>query len=102
MSNYSLTSGPFTAEIAVANGKILDRSVDLNLTLDDFQKVSDQVPLLADLKPSGKYVMEDIHKVRILFSCRCLSYKIVSLGALMVHCSMHKYNNFTIVLLDKR
>lgn len=39
------------------------RSVDLNLTLDDFQKVSDRVPLLADLKPSGKYVMEDIHKI---------------------------------------
>ncbi|KAI8537917.1 hypothetical protein RHMOL_Rhmol09G0061400 [Rhododendron molle] len=39
------------------------RSVDLVLTLDDFQKVSDRVPLLADLKPSGKYVMEDIHKI---------------------------------------
>ncbi|CAK9318838.1 unnamed protein product [Citrullus colocynthis] len=39
------------------------RSVGLDLTLDDFQKVSDQVPLLADLKPSGKYVMEDIHKI---------------------------------------
>ena len=41
------------------------RSVGLELTLDDFQKVSDAVPFLADLKPSGKYVMEDIHKVRI-------------------------------------
>lgn len=40
------------------------RSVGLELTLDDFQKVSDAVPFLADLKPSGKYVMEDIHKVR--------------------------------------
>lgn len=39
------------------------RSVGINLTLDDFQKVSDRVPFLADLKPSGKYVMEDIHKV---------------------------------------
>ncbi|PWA65364.1 dihydroxy-acid dehydratase [Artemisia annua] len=39
------------------------RSVGLNLTLDDFQKVSDAVPFLADLKPSGKYVMEDIHKI---------------------------------------
>lgn len=39
------------------------RSVGLQLTLDDFQKVSDEVPLLADLKPSGKYVMEDLHKV---------------------------------------
>ncbi|XP_068638095.1 dihydroxy-acid dehydratase, chloroplastic [Aristolochia californica] len=39
------------------------RSAGLDLTLDDFQKVSDEVPLLADLKPSGKYVMEDIHKI---------------------------------------
>ncbi|KAL9271683.1 Dihydroxy-acid dehydratase, chloroplastic-like protein [Drosera capensis] len=39
------------------------RSVGLQLTLDDFQKVSDEVPLLSDLKPSGKYVMEDIHKI---------------------------------------
>ncbi|CAI9117869.1 OLC1v1019357C2 [Oldenlandia corymbosa var. corymbosa] len=39
------------------------RSVGLHLTLDDFQKVSDQVPFLADLKPSGKYVMEDVHKI---------------------------------------
>ncbi|RLN03581.1 hypothetical protein C2845_PM13G25940 [Panicum miliaceum] len=38
-------------------------SVGLHLTLDDFQKVSDQVPFLADLKPSGKYVMEDLHKI---------------------------------------
>ena len=42
------------------------RSVGLQLTLDDFQKVSDKVPFLADLKPSGKYVMEDVHRVCIL------------------------------------
>ncbi|KAL5725350.1 dihydroxy-acid dehydratase [Ranunculus cassubicifolius] len=39
------------------------RSAGLELTLDDFQKVSDEVPFLADLKPSGKYVMEDVHKI---------------------------------------
>lgn len=39
------------------------RSVGLDLTLDHFQKVSDEVPFLADLKPSGKYVMEDVHKI---------------------------------------
>nr|QBI59934.1 dihydroxy-acid dehydratase [Hevea brasiliensis]QBI59935.1 dihydroxy-acid dehydratase [Hevea brasiliensis] len=39
------------------------RSVGLELTLEDFQKVSDEVPFLADLKPSGKYVMEDVHKI---------------------------------------
>lgn len=39
------------------------RSVDVPLTIDDFQKVSDRVPFLADLKPSGKYVQEDLHNV---------------------------------------
>ena len=39
------------------------RAVDVHLTLDDFQKTSDRVPFLADLKPSGKYVMEDLHNV---------------------------------------
>lgn len=39
------------------------RSVGVDLTLDDFQEVSDKVPFIADLKPSGKYVMEDLHKV---------------------------------------
>ncbi len=37
------------------------RSVDVDLGIDDFQSVSDRVPFLADLKPSGKYVMEDLH-----------------------------------------
>ncbi len=39
------------------------RAVDVSLTLDDFQAVSDRIPFLADLKPSGKYVMEDLHNV---------------------------------------
>ncbi len=38
----------------------ISRSVGVNLTIDDFQAVSDRVPLLADLKPSGQYVMEDL------------------------------------------
>lgn len=37
------------------------RAVDINLTIDDFQAVSDRTPFLADLKPSGRYVMEDLH-----------------------------------------
>lgn len=36
------------------------KSVGVRLTLDDFQKISDKTPYLADLKPSGKYVMEDL------------------------------------------
>lgn len=37
------------------------RSVDINLSLKDFQGLSDRTPFLADLKPSGKYLMEDLH-----------------------------------------
>ncbi len=39
------------------------RAVDVKLTIDDFQTVSDRVPFLADLKPSGRYVMEDVHRI---------------------------------------
>ncbi|KAH9936382.1 dehydratase family-domain-containing protein [Fomitopsis serialis] len=38
-------------------------SVGINLTIDDFQNVSDRVPFIADLKPSGKYVFEDVYKI---------------------------------------
>ncbi|KAK7685189.1 hypothetical protein QCA50_011552 [Cerrena zonata] len=38
------------------------RSADIELHIDDFQKVADRTPYLADLRPSGKYVMEDLHK----------------------------------------
>jgi len=39
------------------------RAVDVKLTIDDFQAVSDRIPFIADLKPSGKYVMEDVHEI---------------------------------------
>lgn len=39
------------------------KAVDIKLTIDDFQKISDKVPFLADLKPSGQYVMEDLCNV---------------------------------------
>jgi dihydroxy-acid dehydratase len=38
-------------------------SVGVPLSIDDFQNVSNKVPLLADFKPSGYYVMEDLHRV---------------------------------------
>lgn len=38
------------------------KSVGVDLTQDDFQKISDKVPVLADFKPSGKHLMEDLHK----------------------------------------
>ncbi|WP_462264888.1 dihydroxy-acid dehydratase [Mucilaginibacter sp.] len=39
------------------------KSVNVPLTQDDFQTISNRVPVLADMKPSGKYMMEDLHKV---------------------------------------
>jgi dihydroxy-acid dehydratase len=39
------------------------RSVGVELTIDDFESVSERVPFLADLKPSGRYVMADLHRV---------------------------------------
>lgn len=39
------------------------KSVGVHLTQEDFQRVSDKTPLLADLKPSGKYLMEDLHRI---------------------------------------
>jgi dihydroxy-acid dehydratase len=39
------------------------RAVKVPLTIDDFQRTSDRVPYLADLKPSGKYVQEELHEV---------------------------------------
>ncbi|WP_372677694.1 dihydroxy-acid dehydratase [Desulfosarcina sp.] len=39
------------------------RAVDIPLSIDDFQRVSDRVPLLADMKPSGKYVQEDLDRI---------------------------------------
>ena len=39
------------------------RAVNVKLELDDFQAVSDRIPFIADLKPSGKYVMTDLHDI---------------------------------------
>ena len=39
------------------------RSVDVKLTIDDFQKASDRVPYIGDLRPSGRYVQQDLHAV---------------------------------------
>ncbi|MCW8963578.1 MAG: dihydroxy-acid dehydratase [Gammaproteobacteria bacterium] len=48
---------------AVLHMIAMARAVDVDLTIDDFQAVSDRIPFIADLKPSGKYVMEDLHNV---------------------------------------
>ncbi|WP_428306797.1 dihydroxy-acid dehydratase [Lacipirellula sp.] len=48
---------------AVLHLLAMARSVGVELTIDDFQAVSDRVPYLADLKPSGKFVQEELHEV---------------------------------------
>ena len=39
------------------------KAVNVSLSIDDFQDISNRVPYLADLKPSGKYLMEDLHEI---------------------------------------
>src|SRR5688572_23268042 len=48
---------------AVLHMIAIAKSVDVSFTQDDFQKISDKIPVLADLKPSGKYLMEDLHNI---------------------------------------
>lgn len=48
---------------AVLHLTAMAHAVGIHLSLDDYQRVSDRVPFLADLKPSGRFVMEDLHKV---------------------------------------
>ena len=38
-------------------------SIDIKLTQDDVQAISNKVPVIADFKPSGKYLMEDLHNI---------------------------------------
>jgi len=48
---------------AVLHLLAMARAVEVDLKIEDFQSVSDRIPFIADLKPSGKYVMEDLHAV---------------------------------------
>ena len=48
---------------AVIHLLAMAKAVEVPLTLDDFQIISNRTPFLADLKPSGKYLMEDLHNV---------------------------------------
>jgi dihydroxy-acid dehydratase len=48
---------------AVLHFLAIAKAAGIDLTLDDFQKISDTTPFLADLKPSGKYLMKDLHAV---------------------------------------
>ncbi len=48
---------------AVLHFLAIAKAANVEFTLDDFQRISDETPFLADLKPSGKYLMEDVHNV---------------------------------------
>jgi dihydroxy-acid dehydratase len=48
---------------AVLHFIAIARAAGLELTIDDFQKTSDRIPFIADLKPSGKYVMADLQQI---------------------------------------
>lgn len=48
---------------AVLHFLAIAHAAKIDLTIDDFQKISDTTPFLADLKPSGKYLMKDLHAV---------------------------------------
>jgi dihydroxy-acid dehydratase len=47
---------------AVLHMIAIAKSVDVHLTQDDFQTISNKTPVLADFKPSGKYLMQDLHQ----------------------------------------
>ncbi len=48
---------------AVLHLLAMAKAVDVDLNIDDFQKISDKTPFVADLKPSGEYLIEDLHNV---------------------------------------
>ena len=48
---------------AVLHILAIARAADIQFTLADFQRISDTTPFLADLKPSGQYLMEDVHEI---------------------------------------
>jgi len=48
---------------AVLHFLAIASTAEVEFTLDDFQRISDTTPFLADLKPSGKYLMEDVHAI---------------------------------------
>ena len=48
---------------AVLHFLAIARAADIDFTIDDFQRISEKTPFIADLKPSGKYLMEDLHEI---------------------------------------
>src|SRR5699024_8414631 len=48
---------------AVLHLLAMAHAIDVDLTIDDFNRIQKRVPHIADLKPSGKYVMENLYEV---------------------------------------
>jgi len=48
---------------AVLHFLAIARAAEIDFSLDDFQRISEKTPFIADLKPSGKYLMEDLHEI---------------------------------------
>ena len=48
---------------AVLHFLAIARAANIDFTIDDFQRISEKTPFIADLKPSGKYLMEDLHEI---------------------------------------
>ena len=48
---------------AVLHFLAIAKAANVDFTLEDFKRISENTPFLADLKPSGKYLMEDVHKI---------------------------------------
>ena len=48
---------------AVLHFLAIARAAKIDFTIDDFQRISEKTPFIADLKPSGKYLMEDLHEI---------------------------------------
>ena len=63
ISMVMMTGGSTNAVLHLIAMSRSTQNPDTYITLDDFQRISDKVPFLADLKPSGKYVMEDIQNI---------------------------------------
>jgi len=63
ISMVMMTGGSTNAVLHIIAMSRATQDADTYITIDDFQRISDKTPFLADLKPSGKYVMEDIQNI---------------------------------------
>lgn len=60
MTIVNITGGSTNAVLHLL---AMARAADVSLTIDDFQEIAERTPFLCDLRPSGRYLMEDLHKV---------------------------------------